>query len=259
MAQMIHFHARPQAKDIEPPVIVERTEQVQRGATSSDKRIALYVIVLAALLLLALVELARAGGPEYVAGISYFNPGLAGQPVTWANGAINYYTDQGSLSSILAGTDADAFVADAFSRWTSIPTAAISVTRAGQLAEDVNGTNVALTSGGITMPADIQPSATSKPIGIVYDADGQVTDALIGTGASTDCMTNAAFGGADGFTIDGHFRARAGGSQRQMRADIQQPARPEISPGARVGPGAWAWLVATESQCGLRLTASHFG
>jgi hypothetical protein len=205
MAQMIHFHARPQAKDSEPPVIVERTEQVQRGATSSDKRIALCVIVLAVLLLLALVELARAGGPEYVAGISYFNPGLAGQPVTWANGAINYYTDQGNLSSILAGTDADAFVADAFSRWTSIPTAAISATRAGQLAEDVNGANVTLTSGGITMPADIQPSATSKPIGIVYDADGQVTEALIGTGASTDCMTNAAFGGADGFTIDGHF------------------------------------------------------
>lgn len=40
MAQMIHFHARPQAKDNDPPVIVERTEQVQRGATSSDKRIA---------------------------------------------------------------------------------------------------------------------------------------------------------------------------------------------------------------------------
>ena len=74
MAQMIHFHARPQAKDIEPPVIVERTEQVQRGATSSDKRIALYVIVLAALLLLALVELAR-GRTRICGGNQLFQSG----------------------------------------------------------------------------------------------------------------------------------------------------------------------------------------
>jgi hypothetical protein len=116
MARMIHFYIRRQAQSIQPPVILPDIEQRQCGTTSSDKRIALYVIALALMLLIALVELARAGGPQYVAGVSYFNPGLAGQPVTWANGAVKYYTDQGNLSSLLAGADADAFVADAFFR-----------------------------------------------------------------------------------------------------------------------------------------------
>ena len=165
----------------------------------------LYVAVLALVLLLA-VEFARAGGPQYVAGISYFDPGVAGQPVTWAGGTVRYYTDQGNLSSIVATAAADALVADAFSRWTSIPTAAVSATRAGQLAEDVNGTNVILNSDlTITMPADVQSTATSKPLGVIYDADGKVTDALIGSGASADCFTNAAFGGVDAFASDGHF------------------------------------------------------
>ena len=160
----------------------------------------------AILFLIALVEIARAGGPQYVAGVSYFDNGLAGKPVTWANGTITYYTDLGNLSPLLTGTDADAFVADAFSRWTSISTAAVSAARGGQLAEDVSGANVLFNADRtISMPIDIQPSATNRPVAIVYDADGAVTDALIGTGASTDCFTNATFGGIDAFTTDGHF------------------------------------------------------
>jgi hypothetical protein len=100
------------------------------------------------------------------------------------------------LSPILAGPDADAL-----SRWTTISTAAVSASHGGQLAEDVSGANVILNSDrSITIPADIQPSATTKPVAVVYDADGQVTDALIGPG-----FTNAAFGGADAFTTDGHL------------------------------------------------------
>ena len=45
--------------------------------------------------------LARAGGPEYVAGSSYFNSATMGQPLTWSLGQVNYYTDQGDLSPIL--------------------------------------------------------------------------------------------------------------------------------------------------------------
>src|SRR6202034_996920 len=37
------------------------------------------------------VILARAGGPEYVAGPSYFNSSTMGQPVTWSLGQVNYY------------------------------------------------------------------------------------------------------------------------------------------------------------------------
>src|SRR5690349_25025959 len=82
------------------------------------------------------------GGPAYVAGSSFFDPGMKGTPLTWANGSLNYYTDQGDLSSVLTGPAADAFVADAFTRWISIPTTAIAATRAGQLNEDVRGANV---------------------------------------------------------------------------------------------------------------------
>ena len=119
-------------------------------------------------LLLTFMQLARAGGPRYIAGISYFNPGTAGTPLTWAQGVVNYYTDHGSLSPTVSGPQGDALVADAFSQWTSISTAALSVTHAGQLAEDVSGTNVYRNSDGtITMPADIMPTATGTPVGIV--------------------------------------------------------------------------------------------
>jgi len=167
----------------------------------------LHVLLLLALWL-GLSPIARAGGPKYIAGVSYFDSGLAGTPLTWAQGQINYYTDQGNLSSILPGTSADAFVADAFSQWTSISTAAVSAVRAGQLAEDINGSNVYVNpDGSLTLPADITPTATDKPVGIVYDADGSVTDALLGVGAGdpSECFYNAAFGGIDNFGTDAHF------------------------------------------------------
>ena len=143
--------------------------------------------------------LAHAGGPEFVAGASYFDPATKGTAVTWASGTLTYYTDQGDLSALLPGPSADGFVANAFADWTSIPTAAISAVRGGQLAEDVSGTNVTSMNGVVTMPADVLPSATATPVGIVYDLDGAVTDALLGTGASNSlyCATNSVFGGVD--------------------------------------------------------------
>jgi hypothetical protein len=159
-------------------------------------------------ILLALSQAAFAGGPRYVAGVSYFNSGAKGTPLTWANGIVSYYTDQGDLSSQLPGPSADSFVADAFSRWTSTPTAAISASRAGQLGEDVSGANVfADGDGTITLPDDILPSAVSQPVAVVYDADGAVTDALVGQGASDSslCFRNSVIGGPDNFSPDAHL------------------------------------------------------
>ena len=48
-----------------------------------------------------------AGGPLYVAGVSGFNSSATGQPITWAGGVVNYYTDQGNLSPLLPGASAD--------------------------------------------------------------------------------------------------------------------------------------------------------
>jgi hypothetical protein len=83
-----------------------------------------------------------------------------------------------------------------------VPTAAIMATSGGMLAEDVNGANVILNSDGtISMPADIQPTATGTPVGIVYDYDGSVTDALmgIGAGSTSECFANAVYGGDDNY------------------------------------------------------------
>ena len=144
-----------------------------------------YALILILLILGVLADIAHAGGPHYVAGGSYFDAGTKGTPLTWSQGAVSYYTDQNDLSIMLPHAAADAFVADAFGRWTGISTAAVSATLAGQLAEDVNGTNVFVNAdGSITMPADILPAAISRPMAFVYDNGGAVTDALLGQGAS---------------------------------------------------------------------------
>jgi hypothetical protein len=164
--------------------------------------------LLVVVVLVLLVGFARAGGPKYVTGNAYFTGTTPGQPVTWAAGTVTYYTDQGDLSPLLPGSAADAFVTDAFSRWTGVATIALNAVHGGQLAEDVNGSNVIRNNdGSITMPADILPSATATPVGVVYDYDGSVTDALLGAGAgdSSSCFYNAAFGGPDAFASTGNF------------------------------------------------------
>jgi len=170
---------------------------VARTARSLLLRLALTLFIVVAFALSS-----RAGGPKSVAGTSFFDPSVTGVPLTWPQGQIRYYTDQGDLSPILPNAAANSLVADAFSQWSSVPTAALAITTPGQLAEDVNGANVTLNADGtISMPADIQPSATGTPVGIIYDSDGSVTDALLGAGAGdpTQCFAHAAFGGNDNY------------------------------------------------------------
>jgi hypothetical protein len=70
------------------------------------------VIALAVITFFAV--LARAGGPAYVAGSSFFNSSTMGHPITWSLSQVNYYTDQGNLSPILPNASANALVANAF-------------------------------------------------------------------------------------------------------------------------------------------------
>jgi len=157
--------------------------------------------VLLVIVVVWLSSSSRAGGPAFVAG-SAFDPAVKGQPVIWANGSVQYFTDQGDLSPILPNSQADLFVASAFAPWTGISGVALMVTQAGHLAEDVNGMNVSCDyQGNCTIPADIAPAATTTPLGIVYDYDGDVTNALLGQGAggSDYCFSNAVYGGPDNF------------------------------------------------------------
>ena len=110
-------------------------------------------LALALAIVLCFALLSRAGGPEYVAGTTYFTSSVPGQPLVWPQGQILYYTDQGDLSPLLPNATANTFVANAFSIWTSVPTAAIAATNSGQLAEDVSGSNVLRNSdGSLTLP-----------------------------------------------------------------------------------------------------------
>jgi len=103
----------------------------QIAAQASTLRPVLVRIAMAAAIIFLCSVLSRAGGPKRVAGTSYFDPSTTGQPVLWPQGQLTYYTDQGDLSPYLPASSADAFVADAFSQWTAVSTAALSAANAG--------------------------------------------------------------------------------------------------------------------------------
>jgi len=161
--------------------------------------------IFALALLLTIPATACAGGPKYVAGMTFFNPGVQGQPVHWAGGNVNYFIDRGPLNSAVTNQQATAMVDAAAALWSAVSTAAVTLTDMGPLNEDVNAANIVVGGknftvaneqidqlGQIAQPADVTPGAAGYPVGILFDADGSVTDALFGPGASspTSCQNN---------------------------------------------------------------------
>ena len=149
----------------------------------------------------------QAGGPRWVAGSSYFNAAAKGQPVVWANGQVVYYTDLGSLSAEVSQSQANTMVAAAAAVWNNVSTAAVTIRAGGSLAEDVNGSNVTEGTSGLTEPADIEPTATSKPVAVVYDADGSVINAIWGAGASSNlvCQNDGVMVEVDNLAVTGNI------------------------------------------------------
>jgi hypothetical protein len=173
---------------------------------------------LPAWLLLLIPLAALAGGPKYVAGVSFFNPSVVGQPVHWANGQVNYYVDQGPLNSAVTNQQAKAMVDAAAALWSAVPTAGVTLTDKGALLEDVSGANLVVSGtnftvaneqlsqlGVITQPTDVTPSATGTPLGILFDADGTVIDALFGTGVAeqNSCQNNGVYVWLDNINPNG--------------------------------------------------------
>ncbi|HWA95550.1 MAG TPA: IPT/TIG domain-containing protein [Terracidiphilus sp.] len=147
---------------------------------------------------------ALAGGPKYIAGSTYFDPAVLGQPVHWKNGILNYYVDQGPLNASVPNAQAVAMVDAAAAIWSAVPTAGVVLTDKGSLNEDVNGLNTAAGNKVFAAPSDMTPTATAYPVGVVFDADGSVIDALFGSGASdpTSCQFNGVWFWMDGIQTD---------------------------------------------------------
>ena len=96
----------PEMRNIPRATPVLKPGVVQSASTQRHQEwlpVVLLPTIVIMLIITASVQLARAGGPKYVAGASYFNPNLKGTPLTWASGIVNYYTDQGNLSSTVGG------------------------------------------------------------------------------------------------------------------------------------------------------------
>lgn len=156
------------------------------------------------LALVLLPAVVFAGGPKHVAGTSYFNPGVIGQPVRWVNGQVNYYVDQGPLSATVTNQQATAMVDAAAALWNAIPTAGVTIVDEGALNEDVSGLIVVPGNQTISQPSDVAVSATNYPVGVIFDADGSVLDGVLGayTSDPTNCEINGVVVLLDGINPD---------------------------------------------------------
>ena len=140
-----------------------------------------------------------------MAGTSFFNPAVIGQPVHWAGGQINYYVDQGPLSSFVSNQQATAMVDAAAGLWSGVSTAGVTLTDIGPLNEDISGANILVnSSGAITAPVDVSPVATNYPLAVIYDADGSVINAIFGATSSQPdaCQNNGVYVWMDNLNSD---------------------------------------------------------
>ncbi|HEY1804827.1 MAG TPA: IPT/TIG domain-containing protein [Terracidiphilus sp.] len=156
-------------------------------------------------LLLLLPPYAVAGGPKYIAGTSFFNPAVLGTPVHWADGQVNYFVDQGPLSSSVSNRQATAMVDASAALWSAVSTAGVTLTDEGPLNENVNGSNIQVNSSGqIAAPADVTPTATNYSLAVIFDADGSVIDAVFGAKAAQPdaCQNNGVYVWMDNLNPD---------------------------------------------------------
>ncbi|MCI0528934.1 MAG: hypothetical protein L0Y56_15970, partial [Nitrospira sp.] len=130
----------------------------------------LYVLGLG--LILLSIRLAYAGGPLV------FNTST-GAPFKWSTQSpIPYRTDFGNLGS-LSNSSATALIDTIFQRWTNIPTAAISFTRAGNIFHPSTGQSVDVGLSNFNTFL-----FSNRPLGeniVVFDANGEIFNALFGT------------------------------------------------------------------------------
>jgi hypothetical protein len=144
---------------------------------------------------------AHAGGPRFVTGTNYQTGYIGGQSMAFYTPNVLYYTDPGNLNASVTHAQADAMVAAAAAPW-NVSVALLTLAQGGTLNQHVSDQNSYFTGTSFVFPADVQASNyLSKPIAVIYDTDGSVTDMLLGSGASdpTACRHNAVTESVDGF------------------------------------------------------------
>ena len=181
------------------------------------------------LLAFALAGVANASGPRYVTGPPFFT-GAAGVPIGWKQSNLLYYTDPGDLSASINHAAADALVSAAAGVW-NVPVARITVSQGGALAEHVSGQDVYLSSSGMVWPTDVaSANFASIAVAVVYDADGSVTDTLLGTGSSdpSGCEQTGVTESVDKFSPSGYIlhaiiilNGRCTGADPEMQLQMQ--------------------------------------
>ena len=182
--------------------------------------------------LLLLCGTAHAATPRFVAGTQWTN---AGKAMGWYRTDVQYFVDAGPLSSSVDHASAVAMVDAAASVW-NITGINLTLTDGGALAEDVSGDNVYLGANGPVWPSDAaKTNYTAKQIAVVFDADGSITDMLLGSGASdpTSCRTNGVTESTDFFIqpgkiahaliiINGRCSGAAAEKQLQLRYQVMR-------------------------------------
>jgi hypothetical protein len=144
-----------------------------------------------------------AAAPRWVTGPPYFTTDA--QNVVWYTDQPGYYTDPGDLSAYVNHAAADALVANAAATW-NIPQSLIVLAQAGALAEHVDSSNTYVDANGLEWPTDVRAAnSAAKPIAIIYDTDGSITDMMLGSGASQplNCRQNAVTESVDQINTDG--------------------------------------------------------
>jgi hypothetical protein len=144
--------------------------------------------------LLVVAAVAHAGGPRFISPppndywLAFYNP--------------VYYTDPGDLSATVTAAQADAMVAVAASVW-NVPPTTLVLAQGGHLDEHVSSANTYFDGTSIVFPADLQSTNLAKPIAIIYDTDGSITDLLLGQGASdpASCRLNGVVESVDHISI----------------------------------------------------------
>ncbi len=145
----------------------------------------------------------QAAGPRWVAA----NPPWQnyGQPMGWYRNDVQYWVDNGALSAFVDNAAAQSLISAASSVW-NIPYSTFTIAQGGSLNEDVNANNVYLAGTGPIWPADVQSNNyLNKQIAVLLDADGTITDLLLGSGASdpANCRQNAVTESVDLFIQPG--------------------------------------------------------